>query len=166
MNKTNDIELLTGAFLRCFSAMINMAGSMQNEINAVVTNGKQKAQLIKKLELEVKTLAEAYLAVAKTTPPLQDAYKKEIKRYQQLLNIASDGGKATAHYTYAQTIQAFTDYKRRNPNKTAWDAANALIRPGAALAEKWHHVNSPWNSIKRIAKSQQGITRDEWYSDL
>ncbi len=166
MKKTDGIQLLVNAFMRCLSVMCNTAGNMQNEINAVVTNGKQKARLLKKLDAEMKALAEAYKAAAESTPPLADAYKKEIKRCEPLLKFARINGKNTAHYTDAQVTQAFTEYKRRNPKETAaWAAAEALIREGQPL-DKWHHVNSAWKRIGRMAEKGMGITREEWYNGL
>ena len=166
MKDTNGIQTLTVACFRLFSALLSAAGNMQNEINSVVTNGKQKARLLKKLESEMKILVEAFRAVVESTPPLQAAYKKDIKSLHHLLTIAPIGGKITAHFTDTEVIKAFTDYKKRNPKNTAWDAANALIRPGAALAEKWHHVNSAWRRIERIADKQYGINREQWYNNL
>jgi hypothetical protein len=103
-----------------------------------------------------------------TTPELQATRVDASKHREQvttLRTIATKGGKATAHYTDAQITNAFADFKQRNPSKTAWDAANALIRPGQALSD-WKHVNSPWNRIRRMAQAQLGITREEWFDAL
>ncbi len=84
---------------------------------------------------------------------------------QHLAEIAPLGGKATAHYTDEEVTRAFTDFKQRNSKKSAWDAANALIREGKPLS-RYKKVTGPWNRIKRIAKSQSGVTLEEWFDEL
>jgi len=87
------------------------------------------------------------------------------KRLAQVRSIASKGGKSTAHYTYAQITVAFTDYRERNPGKTAWEAANALIRKGQPL-DKYKKVTGPWNQAKRIAENTLGLSVEDWFADL
>ena len=96
---------------------------------------------------------------------LEPLANKERKRVRELRKNAPKGGKATAHYTDSEVTAAFTDYKTRNPGKSAWDAANALIRKGAPL-DKWKHPNSAWNRTERIADKQLGITRQAWFDNL
>lgn len=95
----------------------------------------------------------------------QQMVEVQAQRLEHLREIAPQGGKATAHYTVAEVTVAFTDYKARNPGKSAWDAASALIRKGEPL-DRWKHQNSAWNRIERIADEQLGITRQEWFDNL
>jgi hypothetical protein len=87
------------------------------------------------------------------------------KQVEQCREIAPIGGQATAHYNDAEVTNAFAEFKRRNPRKTAWDAANALIRPGKALSD-YKSVTGPCNRIGSIAEKQLGITREEWFEAL
>jgi hypothetical protein len=79
---------------------------------------------------------------------------------------APKGGRAAAHYTDAVVEQAFAEYKQRNPpDKTAWDAAQCLIRSGQPL-DGYKTVTGPWNRIGRMAGAKWGRTRDEWFDGL
>lgn len=111
---------------------------------------------------DTQRLVEAYSdnQFVRSAPVITEARR----RVGTLQTNAAVGGRNTGHYTDAQVTSAFTDYKRRNPGKNAWDAANALIRPGKALSD-YKHVNGPWNRSGRIA-GQLGITRDEWFDAL
>jgi len=90
--------------------------------------------------------------------------EKSVSGVVQNIENAPRGGAATAHYNNGQIEQAFRDYKQRNPQKSLWDAANALIRQGMPL-DKWKRYTSAWSRIDRIAKNI-GITRDEWFEGL
>lgn len=107
-------------------------------------------------------LAYANELYAKSLEP--DAAKGAAQRNQCRKN-APEGGKARAHYTHTQITDAFAGYKRRNPDKSAWDAAHALIRKGNVL-DKYKTVTGPWNIIKRLANDGDGITVNEWYGCL
>ena len=86
---------------------------------------------------------------------------------KQNLSNAKLGGEANPNTKYKnpEIELAFTDYKRRNPDKTAWDAANALIRKGEAL-DKYRTHTGPLNRATRIAKNKWSLPLKDWYENL
>ncbi len=81
--------------------------------------------------------------------------------------IAKLGGENNPNTKYKnQEIElAFTDYKNRHHESTAWDAANALIRKGAAL-DKFHTPTGPYNRAIKIAKDKWSLPLKDWYDAL
>jgi hypothetical protein len=108
------------------------------------------------------TALKAYQAGGATARPLAQKGQAQV---DQCRANAPKGGKSRGNYTDAQIQQAFAQYKQRNPGKTAWDAAQALIREGQPL-DGFKTVTGPWNRIARMAGSQWGVTRDDWFSGL
>lgn len=80
---------------------------------------------------------------------------------------AAKGGKANPNtkYTNAEVEQAFFKFKKDFPKSTAWTAATALIRKGAALAA-YRTNTGPLNRAGRIAKNRDGVTLEQWFSAL
>lgn len=79
--------------------------------------------------------------------------KKGIKAKLQQRSIAQDGGKNTAHYLDECVERAFTDYRKRNPTKTLWDACASLVRKGNAL-DQYKKADSAYKRFKRMADRQ------------
>jgi hypothetical protein len=117
------------------------------------------------LQLEKSCEAIRNRELNKTIEDQKKDVERGKKQLQQVKTIAPKGGQATAHYTNDEVRNAFAEYRKRNPGKSAWDAANALIRNGNPL-QKWKGVSSAMNRIKRIAKNTDGVSVDDWFSNL
>jgi hypothetical protein len=110
-------------------------------------------------------VASAIEASVKRIEYLEPDAKRGRAQVVQCRTNASIGGKAAAHYTDAEIESAFKEYKRRNPGRTAWDAAQALIRNGQPL-DGYKTVTGPWNRTERIADRKWTLTREEWFEGL
>jgi len=88
------------------------------------------------------------------------------KHVAQARAVASKGGRAApSNYKDADVTAAFARYHRDNPSRSVWAAANALIRPGRAL-QRYRRVTGLWQRVERIAQSQFGVSRDDWFANL
>jgi hypothetical protein len=93
-------------------------------------------------------------------------YERGKKQVATLRAIAKKGGKASpAKYKDGDIEKALIRFKRDNPNRTLWDACNALKRPGRELS-KYKHVNGLLQRVERMAQSQLGIDGKAFFDSL
>jgi hypothetical protein len=64
-------------------------------------------------------------------------------------------------YTFAQIEDAYRQFKRDNPESSAWRATTALIMPGQALKDYTNSV-SLWQRLER--RSKKAV--EKWYREL
>lgn len=89
--------------------------------------------------------------------------KKGLANTRQNRENAPKGGKATAHYSDLVFESAFCAYRKKNPTKNAWDAANSLTRQGQHLDKL--KAGSAYKRAERIAE-RLAITVDDWFQSL
>ncbi len=98
--------------------------------------------------------------------------KKHRERERQCREIASCGGKATAHFKDSEIKAAFTRFKEDHPKRGLWYACEMLVKTGMPLARGdgktgYKNAHGAYRRLARIAKSEQGMSAQEYFdSDL
>lgn len=94
---------------------------------------------------------------------------KERKQQANRKRVAPLGAAATpSHYSDADIETAFSDYRDKHPEATAWEAAQALTRPGRALS-RWKGKNAGANCYRRferLALNRHGVAAADHYATL